>query len=467
MALISCPECGKQISDKAAACPHCGAPVSAAGAPEERKCGECGSVLPDGMAFCPSCGCPAENTPVQHAQPAQPVQSVQPVQPVQPVYTAPSVSPAPAASPQLGSVQARIAEEIKNKITVKNVWLFIYSAGAVVLYLIAFFKYMKALNGVLNFSETIGRQLAAGVVDWFSDNNAAAEFISACKTMRNLLIGALVVMGITFIFDIVLIYQKKVMSWWLLGIWALEIAGFWIPMGVMSNLTGFNNDRITKTLDLVTNDDFGTYIRFASIMIIVLYAVSVVVFLGTPEETDFCPNCGRNIKHDGAGGVCGGCGQRKYIPGFVPVPRGIVDAYPYSGETLIGKSRFDKGRLFLVILIDMIMGPGPVALLVWGIGYKDLLAIIFAFAVLIGLTIFTVVNVANGLKTKITVTPTSVAIIYAIKRRRFKASISEITDVLTNPVGDIAICARGKAFIFKDIKGKEQIAAALTTLTSK
>ena len=30
MALISCSECGKQISDKAAACPNCGAPVTAA-----------------------------------------------------------------------------------------------------------------------------------------------------------------------------------------------------------------------------------------------------------------------------------------------------------------------------------------------------------------------------------------------------------------------------------------------------
>lgn len=29
MALIACAECGKEISDKAAACPHCGAPVAA------------------------------------------------------------------------------------------------------------------------------------------------------------------------------------------------------------------------------------------------------------------------------------------------------------------------------------------------------------------------------------------------------------------------------------------------------
>lgn len=28
MALINCPECGKEISDKAKACPHCGYPLS-------------------------------------------------------------------------------------------------------------------------------------------------------------------------------------------------------------------------------------------------------------------------------------------------------------------------------------------------------------------------------------------------------------------------------------------------------
>lgn len=29
MALIQCPECGKEISDKAVACPHCGAWLNA------------------------------------------------------------------------------------------------------------------------------------------------------------------------------------------------------------------------------------------------------------------------------------------------------------------------------------------------------------------------------------------------------------------------------------------------------
>jgi hypothetical protein len=30
MALVNCPECAREVSDKAKACPHCGAPVSAA-----------------------------------------------------------------------------------------------------------------------------------------------------------------------------------------------------------------------------------------------------------------------------------------------------------------------------------------------------------------------------------------------------------------------------------------------------
>ena len=28
MALIKCPECGKEISDKAESCPHCGYPIT-------------------------------------------------------------------------------------------------------------------------------------------------------------------------------------------------------------------------------------------------------------------------------------------------------------------------------------------------------------------------------------------------------------------------------------------------------
>ncbi|MBQ2953765.1 MAG: zinc ribbon domain-containing protein [Clostridia bacterium] len=54
MALITCPECGKQISDRAKACPHCGFDLNAP------KCPDCGTYLPEGAAACPSCGCPVE-----------------------------------------------------------------------------------------------------------------------------------------------------------------------------------------------------------------------------------------------------------------------------------------------------------------------------------------------------------------------------------------------------------------------
>lgn len=61
MALISCPECGKQISDTAPACPHCGyvlSPVNNAHrssaepcrVPEKTKIGETKTSLPVGIA---------------------------------------------------------------------------------------------------------------------------------------------------------------------------------------------------------------------------------------------------------------------------------------------------------------------------------------------------------------------------------------------------------------------------------
>jgi hypothetical protein len=36
MALISCPDCAREISDKAPSCPNCGAPISTAPAADEK-----------------------------------------------------------------------------------------------------------------------------------------------------------------------------------------------------------------------------------------------------------------------------------------------------------------------------------------------------------------------------------------------------------------------------------------------
>ncbi|MFG6330687.1 MAG: zinc ribbon domain-containing protein [Lachnospiraceae bacterium] len=61
MAMIQCPECGQEISDKAKKCIHCGKvfveekPIN-----EEIKCSECGAVLAETDEICPNCGCPVE-----------------------------------------------------------------------------------------------------------------------------------------------------------------------------------------------------------------------------------------------------------------------------------------------------------------------------------------------------------------------------------------------------------------------
>ena len=49
MALIHCPECGKEISDKAEKCIHCGHVMK-----EQPKiiCEDCGNEIPEGAETC-------------------------------------------------------------------------------------------------------------------------------------------------------------------------------------------------------------------------------------------------------------------------------------------------------------------------------------------------------------------------------------------------------------------------------
>lgn len=60
--LIKCPECGKEVSDKAPACIHCGFPLDAGNHRDVENsmitCPECGSQIPDTAGSCPICGCP-------------------------------------------------------------------------------------------------------------------------------------------------------------------------------------------------------------------------------------------------------------------------------------------------------------------------------------------------------------------------------------------------------------------------
>ena len=50
MAMISCLECGAQVSDKAESCIKCGYPII--------TCSECNTLVSDNLEACAECGCP-------------------------------------------------------------------------------------------------------------------------------------------------------------------------------------------------------------------------------------------------------------------------------------------------------------------------------------------------------------------------------------------------------------------------
>lgn len=59
MAMIICPNCGEQVSDKAKKCVHCGVVLIEE---EKKKCAECGAELEEESTECPNCGCPVDKT---------------------------------------------------------------------------------------------------------------------------------------------------------------------------------------------------------------------------------------------------------------------------------------------------------------------------------------------------------------------------------------------------------------------
>lgn len=64
MLFIKCPECGKEISDKAMSCPNCGHPIeffeyekyNIASNGKVKACVKCGREIPKSLYKCPFCG---------------------------------------------------------------------------------------------------------------------------------------------------------------------------------------------------------------------------------------------------------------------------------------------------------------------------------------------------------------------------------------------------------------------------
>ena len=59
MAMIPCPDCGQEISDKAKKCIHCGKVLIEEVKPH-KFCAECGKEIDITAEECPFCGCPVE-----------------------------------------------------------------------------------------------------------------------------------------------------------------------------------------------------------------------------------------------------------------------------------------------------------------------------------------------------------------------------------------------------------------------
>ena len=106
MAIIKCPECGRQISDKAPTCPSCGVEIAG----KITKCPHCGEVYFSSQEMCPNCheiavgvtrplaeATSPVSSAASSATPQAPAAPTTPTTPTTP--TAPSVPPTPPVPP--------------------------------------------------------------------------------------------------------------------------------------------------------------------------------------------------------------------------------------------------------------------------------------------------------------------------------------------------------------------------------
>lgn len=92
MAIIKCPECGRQISDKAPTCPNCGVEIAG----KIIKCPHCGEIYFSSQEMCPNCHEIASAGPAAPVTPAAPVNP--PTPPTPPTPPVPPVRQTPMAA---------------------------------------------------------------------------------------------------------------------------------------------------------------------------------------------------------------------------------------------------------------------------------------------------------------------------------------------------------------------------------
>ena len=486
MALIKCPECGREVSDKAPACPGCGFAVASA-----KRCEDCGELLQPGTSFCTKCGCPVESAEQPEAPAPQPIipttqptstvtpttqptstvtPTTQPTSTVtpttqptptvtpttqpaptpqpQPAYTAPAAHPARA---QLGSAQARVRSLITAKTKGANVWVLLATVASFIMFFIIFGKHMKIIGKIEEIAEKGG--LLTSIASALSDT-VRAILNSAGATKWCLIIAMLAAIAL-FIVDLVRMFGNKLMTAWKLTLPMLFI-------GVISphifGLSNFSNSREVRDLAREIQQVFDANVTIFAVIIAVLFFITLFVTISVPSANVFCQTCGNKFVNVPIGEQCPQCKERRFLFGFSPIDRELTKSYPYSGEKLIGQGPVRKLQTaFLIalnsILIVFMIASAPAGLVPVGIAEAVVL-------------LFSIINVAStGIRDEIKVDPSFVS----VKTKNGKASIpvSQIIEVLTNESGDVALCIRGKTYTFNEITNRVQIAAALRSLVSK
>ena len=90
MAIIKCPECKHDVSDRAKTCPHCGVEIAG----QIITCPDCGEVIFKDVPECPNCNCPINGAGLAYEPaPVAPTKTVKRPDEPQPVAPAPSAKP--------------------------------------------------------------------------------------------------------------------------------------------------------------------------------------------------------------------------------------------------------------------------------------------------------------------------------------------------------------------------------------
>lgn len=100
MAIIKCPECGHQVSDKAPVCPSCGVQIAG----KIIRCPNCGEIYFKSEEVCPNCHRPT-TLPARDREPLAPAATTAPVTPPQQAAAPPAPAqpqPRPAATAATG-----------------------------------------------------------------------------------------------------------------------------------------------------------------------------------------------------------------------------------------------------------------------------------------------------------------------------------------------------------------------------